>query len=138
MLESLKSIDTSFFLFLNSKHNTFFDPIMYYASEKWTWIPFYCVLLYIIIKNFGKKTWLIMLLTGIMITLSDEITSALIKNWFARPRPCHETSIMDQVHLVYGYCGGPFGFVSSHASNSFSLAFFLFFISRGRLKGMHA
>jgi len=32
---------------------------------------------------------------------------------------------MDQVHLVKDYCGGQFGFISSHSSNSFALAVFL-------------
>lgn len=137
MLDQLKSIDTELFLFLNSRHNAFFDFIMYWASSVLTWIPLYLLLLYLLFKNFGKKTILIMLLVGIMITLSDQLSSALIKNLVERPRPCHEMSLADQIHLVKGNCGGAFGFVSSHASNSFALSLFLILISRRKLHAMH-
>jgi undecaprenyl-diphosphatase len=137
MLEELKSIDTGVFLFLNSKHNAFFDFIMYWASDRWIWIPFYVILFYFLFRSFGNKAVLIVLLAGIMITLSDQMSSAVIKDLVQRPRPCHETALIDQVHLVKGYCGGAFGFVSSHASNSFALSLFLIFISQGKLKVMH-
>jgi undecaprenyl-diphosphatase len=29
MLEEINKLDTQLFLYLNGKHNTFFDPIMY-------------------------------------------------------------------------------------------------------------
>ncbi len=48
----------------------------------------------------------------------------LFKDVFERLRPCHNPEIADKVHTLYGYCGGMYGFVSSHASNSFSLAVF--------------
>src|SRR5580704_12824529 len=129
MLEQLKSLDTSLFLFINSKHNSFFDFIMYWASDRWIWIPFYAVLLYFLFKSFGNKAVFILLLIGIMITLSDQLSSAVIKDLVKRPRPCHDESLIDKVHLVNGYCGGAYGFVSSHASNSFALSLFLIFIS---------
>ena len=37
-------------------------------------------------------------------------------------RPCHA---LDTVRLVGDRCGGQFGFISSHASNTFALAVFL-------------
>jgi undecaprenyl-diphosphatase len=65
---------------------------------------------------------LILILTIIIaVTLSDQI-SVLIKNSVHRLRPCHEPSLEGMVHLVKGYCGGLYGFVSSHASNSFMVA----------------
>ncbi len=45
-----------------------------------------------------------------------------------RLRPCHDPNIATQIHLVYGYCGGKYGFVSSHASNAFALTSFLIFL----------
>jgi undecaprenyl-diphosphatase len=59
-----------------------------------------------------------------MVAVSDQF-SVLIKNNVARLRPCHEPSIQNIVHLVNDYCGGQFGFFSSHASNSMSLAVFI-------------
>lgn len=40
-----------------------------------------------------------------------------------RLRPCHNPEIASLVHLVDG-CGGQYGFLSSHATNSFALAWF--------------
>ena len=39
-----------------------------------------------------------------------------------RLRPCHEPTLEGQVRLVAASCGGQFGFVSTHAANSFNLA----------------
>jgi undecaprenyl-diphosphatase len=44
-----------------------------------------------------------------------------------RLRPCHESAIQQLVHVV-GDCGGQFGFCSSHAANSFTLATSLFLL----------
>jgi len=136
LLDQLKTLDTELFLFLNSRHNSFFDFIMYWASNKWVWIPFYIWLLFLLFKSFGKKTILIALLAGAMIFLSDQVSSHLIKDLVQRPRPSHEAALAGQVHLVYEYSGGPFGFISSHAANSFALCFFLVLVSMRKLRGM--
>ena len=136
MLDQLKNLDTTLFLFLNSKHNSFFDVIMYWASNTWIWVPLYAFLLYLLIKAFGRKSILLILLCAIMITLSDQLSSSLIKNLVMRPRPCHEALLQDKIHLVNGECGGEFGFISSHASNSFALALFLILIKPHRRRGI--
>ena len=46
-------------------------------------------------------------------------------SWLALWPSCHEPTIQNVVHLVNEYCGGQFGFFSSHASNSMSLAVFV-------------
>jgi undecaprenyl-diphosphatase len=38
------------------------------------------------------------------------------------------------VHLVYNECGGLYGFVSSHAANTFALSFFLIQILGKKIK----
>lgn len=63
-----------------------------------------------------------------MIFSSDQL-SVLVKNKVQRYRPCHNTEISNQVHTING-CGGQYGFVSSHASNTFALALFLSLIVR--------
>ena len=44
---------------------------------------------------------------------------------FMRLRPCHNPEIQAQVDTLNGYCGGQYGFVSSHAANYFGIATFL-------------
>lgn len=125
MLNFLQNIDSDLFLFLNSLHNSAFDWLMYWISVKWTWIPLYAFLLYLIIREYKWKSLLILLFVAILITLSDQLSSHLFKNTVERLRPCHNPEIMGSVHLVRDHCGGLYGFVSSHAANSFALAVFL-------------
>ena len=61
--------------------------------------------------------------------LSDSISSRIFKPGFERLRPCHQQQLEDKVHLAGQNCwGGKFGFVSSHASNTFAIATFFFFV----------
>ena len=130
-LGTLNEWDVELFLFLNKQHNSFLDIMMYYASEKLTWLPLYAFLFYFLVKEFGKRSIFMIFMVVILIVLSDQI-STLLKNYIERPRPCHDASIKYWVHLVRGYCGGKFGFVSSHAANSFALASYIIFI-RGKI-----
>ncbi|MCK9400576.1 MAG: phosphatase PAP2 family protein [Bacteroidales bacterium] len=125
MLEQLKSIDTDIFLAINGAHSSFFDFLMFWASDKWIWIPLYIFFAYLLFRHYGKRAWVLVLLAGLAIVLSDLSTTHLFKHVFHRPRPCHEPYLEGIIHLVNGHCGGKYGFISSHASNSFALATFL-------------
>lgn len=124
MIETLKHIDTEVFLFLNGLHNNFFDFVMYWISDKFIWIPLYALLLYLLVRKYEKRSWLLILLIAMTLTASDQLT-VFLKNYFERPRPCHQEELQLLVHTVRDVCGGPYGFVSSHAGNSFSIAVFL-------------
>jgi len=128
MFERLNEWDTKLFLYLNGKHNSFFDVIMYWASDKVFWFPFYAILLIIVIKHFKKRSILILLHIAALITASDQISSNLLKNTIKRLRPSHEAALQSLIHLSKAGPGGPYGFVSSHASNSFALFVFLSFL----------
>lgn len=132
IINSIKEIDTQLFLFLNSKHNSFFDVIMFWASHRFVWIPLYALLFYLVYKHFGKKTWLVVIAVGLTILLSDQISVHAFKNVFLRYRPCHNLLIQSQVHLNDG-CGGTYGFVSSHAVNTFALAMLLSLFFRNKI-----
>ena len=125
VVEFLVSIDKQLFLFLNGKHNSFFDFIMFWSSNKFIWAPLYLFLLLRLIKVFGSKTVFLLLLIAAMITVSDQVSSTFVKAAVHRLRPCHNPELAGQVHLVNGVCGGTFGYFSSHASNSWALAVFL-------------
>ena len=58
----------------------------------------------------------------LVITLADQTSVHLFKNVFQRLRPCHEPALENLVHLVNNKCGGQYGFISSHAANTFGLA----------------
>ena len=128
MLDYLKSIDTHLLLFINGKHSDFFDFVMYWVSNKYIWIPFYLFLLYLVIKKFEYNSLYIILAVVILLVLSDQISSHLIKNLVQRPRPCHEISLAGLVRSINNECGGEYGFLSSHATNCFAIATFVIMI----------
>jgi undecaprenyl-diphosphatase len=125
MLEQLKSIDTNLFLAINGANSSFFDFIMYWASDRLIWIPLYVFFAFLLFRYYGKRAWILVLFAGLAIALSDQSCNLLFKNVFHRLRPCHEPALEGMVHLVKGQCGGNYGFISSHASNSFALATYL-------------
>ncbi|MCD6180285.1 MAG: phosphatase PAP2 family protein [Bacteroidales bacterium] len=124
MLDFLTELDKQVFLVLNSFHNGFFDFLMWWFSNKLIWIPFYIFLLYLLIKKYGWESIVVLLSLALLIVLSDQI-SGFIKDAVARYRPSHNPDIQEQVHVLNNYLGGNYGFVSSHAANSFALAYFL-------------
>lgn len=134
LLNTIKELDTQLFVFLNSMHNSFFDVVMFWASHKLFWIPLYLFFFYLVYKHTGKHVWLVVIAAGLVILLSDQISVHAFKNVFQRLRPCHELLLQAKVHLLNGHCGGSYGFVSSHAANTFALAAFLTLLFRNRIK----
>jgi len=133
VLELLKYWDLQSFLWLNDKHNVFFDFVMYWASNKLIWIPLYLFFLYLLIKNFKQNTIWILLTIAVLILCADQF-SVGFKCFFQRLRPCHEPELEGMIHLINNKCGGSFGFVSSHASNHFAIATFLSLIFKNTYK----
>jgi undecaprenyl-diphosphatase len=133
MLEFLLNIDEALFLFLNGIHNDVFDFIMHWITLQETWYPFYLLLAIWMVWKFKQKAIVPLIMLIIAITFSDQFTSSFMKPYFERLRPCHDPTIGNLVHVVNG-CGGQYGFASSHASNSFTLATLLFLFFRSNLR----
>jgi undecaprenyl-diphosphatase len=129
LLDFLNHIDHTLFLFLNGLHNPFFDSFMNKATISVVWLPLYLVFLYLIIRQYKWKTIMVIILAALMILVSDQLAN-LIKDVSQRLRPSHEPGLM--VHLVNAYKGGEYGFYSSHASNTFSIAVFLIVLTGTR------
>ena len=124
MIDFLNALDTQLFLFLNGIHSVFFDEFMFTFSGKWVWLPFYASLLYLFIRIWKKDSIWIILALVLCIVFADQIASGILKVWVQRPRPSRAEELDGLVHIVNGYRAGKYGFVSSHASNSFGLALF--------------
>lgn len=125
-MEWLIELDQELFLFLNGFYTDFGDGVMWWISYKYSWIPVYIVILGLLFQKLGwRKAVLAILLVVPVIVLADQGASGLLKPWIERPRPCHEPTLAGLVHTVGNKCGGPFGFVSSHAANFFGLAIYL-------------
>lgn len=129
LIETIKQLDTSFFFVINRNHNTFFDKFFYLCSDKYFWIPFYAIIVFLIIRKYKPKTIVLILLSIILLVfLTDQTSVKIFKENFMRYRPCHNLKIKHLIHLVGDSCGGMYGFVSSHATNTAGLAMFLFLL----------
>jgi undecaprenyl-diphosphatase len=136
MIDKLIELDKELFLFLNDLHTSWLDTPMMLFSNTLTWTPLYIFLIYLIVKDFPKEWWIILLGIAASILLSDQITSSLMKPFFERLRPSRDPALEGLVHYVDDYRGGLYGFASSHAANTFGTATFLFFLFQKKRKGI--
>ncbi len=124
MLDELLKYDTELFLFLNNLGNTSWDGFWRFVTEKWSSIPLYAFLLYLVFKHYGwKGTLVIIVCVVLMITATDQIAS-LFKYGIKRPRPCKVEELQSLMRYVADGCGR-FGYFSAHAASSMAAAVFL-------------
>lgn len=124
-------IDTDVFLFLNKLHATWIDPIMYFISGNYFWLPVIVAAIWLVINKYGKRAWIPILIIVLAYVFTEQITN-LIKHAVERYRPTHNLEISQLVHTVNNYEGGMFGFFSAHAANSFGLALLSAFLIKNR------
>lgn len=151
MIEILDQWDKELMLWMNYDGGAIQDSVWYFLSGKFTWIPLYLLLLWQLWRHcsipahpatpkankcFGfqwKPFAMLLVITVLVVVLSDQIASGLFKNWICRPRPSREDSGISQfIHIVNGYRGGHYGFVSSHASNTMGIALWFSLLLRKR------
>jgi undecaprenyl-diphosphatase len=120
--QKILELDKDLFLFLNGFFNDYWDTVMLMVTRKETWYPFYLIIIFFTIRNYKSKSWLVLLFLALSILASDQI-SVLLKETIQRLRPVHEPTIESVVHNVLRK-GGLYGFVSSHAANTFAIFVF--------------
>ena len=126
MLKKIIEIDQFLFLKINQVwQNIYFDSILPFARTPFFWTPIYLFLVVFVFINFGKKAWWWVCGFLLTVSLTDIISSRIIKPLVARPRPCMDEVFSMKVRLMAG-CGGNGSFTSSHAANHFGIAMFLF------------
>ncbi|MBR4432065.1 MAG: phosphatase PAP2 family protein [Paludibacteraceae bacterium] len=118
------NLDSTILLWINSHYVEWLDEVMWTVSRATTWVWLYIVLVLLIIKKYRNwKTVLIILIGfGVAVGLSDYLCSGILKPLVCRLRPTHEPALEGMIHLVRGYTGGLYGFCSSHAANTMSVA----------------
>ncbi|PKP22047.1 MAG: phosphatase PAP2 family protein [Bacteroidetes bacterium HGW-Bacteroidetes-21] len=127
-METLIQLDKSLFLFLNSLHSSYGDTLMWIITSTYTWIPLYALIVFFIVRKYKIQAIWIILFAILSVAASDLISVHLFKEVFCRLRPSHNPEFFGQIHIVNDYKGGTFGFVSSHAANSFAIAVFTLLI----------
>jgi undecaprenyl-diphosphatase len=125
MLENELELERELFFFLNGSDSAFWDTFWWTVSGKWVWLPLYAILLFFLVYKQPAKVIICRIIAIILvIVLCDQIASGIFKPLFHRFRPTHHPDFQAQVDIVRGYRGGLYGFMSSHAANTFGLATF--------------
>lgn len=133
-VEQLVIWEKDLFLWLNSFHSPTGDAFMYLISSRWPWVGMGIVFLaYIFYKRPLKESLFLLLFLLMMVTATDQISSSIIKPFFARLRPTWHPITAAQVVDVYNNQGWGYGFVSSHAANFLAIASFSSLTFRNRL-----
>ena len=133
MIEYLNAIDQNLLLAINGMHCHFLDSFMWLMSGAWAYLVVALGFLYLAYRQGWKQMLLILLALALTITLADQLSSGVIKPLVQRLRPTHDAEIGGLIHLVKGYRAGMYGFVSSHAANSFGAAVLVALLFRHRI-----
>ncbi len=133
MIDYLMDIDAEALLAVNGMYSSFQDALWWMVSAKWSSALLVLSLLWILIHKNRRHALLVLAMVALAVLLADQVSSGLIKHLVERLRPTHDPSLENAVHIVNGYRGGMYGFVSSHAANFFAIATLVSFIMRHRL-----
>jgi undecaprenyl-diphosphatase len=122
MADFLYNIDVQAFFFINKTlANPFTDFFMPFITDINHWKIFYVIMfLYLMIAG-GRKGRIVGISLLLLVTVSDQLSSNLVKHTVERIRPCN---VLQGVHLLVGATQS-FSFPSSHAVNNFAGAVFL-------------
>lgn|SRR5690554_3677614 len=124
MLDQLLNYDTELFLFLNNLGSSPWDGLWLFITHKFSSIPIYILLLYLVYRNYGTKGILVIVVcVALMITATDQISS-LFKYGIRRPRPCQVAEMKEHMRFIATNCGR-YGYFSAHAASSMAAAVFL-------------
>ncbi len=127
MFDQVIELDKWLFRNINSVYtNSVLDQFFPVWRESITWVPLYFFLLLFVLINFKSKGWVWLLLILLLPSLTDILSSQVIKDWIQRPRPCQDNTVDFTVRLLLNRCPKSFSFTSSHATNHFGAAVFIF------------
>lgn len=133
MIEYLSGIDADALLAVNGLHDMFQDAFWWMVTAKWSSLLLVLALAWILLHQNRRHALLVLAMLVLSILVADQVSSGLIKHLVERLRPTHDPSLESMVHVINGYRGGLYGFVSSHAANSFAIATLLALLMRHRV-----
>lgn len=135
LLYNLVAWDQWLFIKINTFWtNDFLDSIFPWYRDSNAWVPLYLFLLLFAFINFGWRIWPWVLFFILTVALTDQLSSGLIKGLVQRPRPCNDEDMMHYVKTLLGGCSGGYSFPSSHATNHFGMACFIYFTMKPYFK----
>ena len=135
--------DREVFLYLHHLGSVRFDAFWIFVTGTTSWLPFYVLLLYFRFRfhrrhfpdHFLRRFCLEFLLMVVVVGACDWISVHGFKEVFQRLRPTHHPDLIEAIRAITGR-GGRYGFVSSHAANTFGLAMLMYLLSARRSFGL--
>lgn len=132
MIEYLNDIDADALLAVNGLHDMFQDTFWWMLTAKWSSLLLVLALVWILLHQNRRHALFVVAMLVLTVLVADQVSSGLIKHLVERLRPTHDPSLESMVHVINGYRGGMYGFVSSHAANFFAISMLLSFVIRHR------
>lgn len=123
MLDRLQQLDEEATLAINQLNIApGAEQFWQFMSDKYVWVPLYAIILLVLFRRLGwRKALLVIVSIGITFAFCDMVSSA-IKDTVQRLRPAYsEEMISGGLNLLEGR-GGKYGFLSSHAADTFGFA----------------
>lgn len=122
MTDFLYSIDVNLFYFINQTLSVkFLDKFFLIITDVKHWYIAYIILWSMLLIKGGRMGKIAAVSAILLITISDQLSSNLIKGLVERVRPCH---VLENVRMLVS-CKNSYSFPSSHAVNNFALAVFM-------------
>lgn len=133
MIEQIVQWDKELLVALNGSSSLFLDGVMMTITKTTTWIPLFACLLYAVVRNnTWRRSFLIIAVIVLLLILADQFANAFCKPYFHRLRPSQSPDLANVIDLVNGYRCGLYGFISSHAANTFSVSVFFMLLFRDK------
>lgn len=134
MLDQLLQYDTNLFIYLNNLGSASWDRFWLLITEKYSSIPLYLILLYLVYRKLQwKGTLIVLVVVALMITASDQLANLFKYVLFQRPRPCRVPELQEHIRVVAQGCGR-YGYFSAHAASSMATAVFVGLLLRSNYK----
>jgi undecaprenyl-diphosphatase len=124
---TIQSLDHSATLFLNFDGGVLLDRFMWFASEKFTWLPLYLLLLWFVARKWGWRYMLVVFVAVVLgVGLSDQICN-FFKETFQMLRPNRVEGVKEYLHYVLNPLKGElciygrYGTISAHSATTISI-----------------
>ena len=124
MIDNWLTYDQTLFIWINSAGTPSWDPFWLMVTNKWSSIPIYLLLLWLLRQYYSWRQVLqTLFVVGLMILVTDQLANLFKYVLVQRPRPCREEALQDELRMVAAYCGR-YGYFSAHAASAAALAAF--------------
>ncbi|MFZ4058161.1 MAG: phosphatase PAP2 family protein [Ferruginibacter sp.] len=127
-MQSILNWDRELLRLINSEwHTPFLDGLLPFLRNASFWLPLYFFLVLYGVMNYKKTGWWWVIFAACTGILTNFISSNLIKENIFRLRPCNDPELADWIRIIIGkHLPQSSSFTSSHATNHFGLAMFLY------------